>query len=85
MHSNMAESLTDVEEAIVSVAMEMGGHADTASRASRVVTPPGSSEDSESSAAESCVAVTGINESVLSLLVKLRSGLQNPAASSPSR
>ena len=85
MHSNMEESLTDVEEAIVSVAMEMGGHADTTSRASRVVTPPGSSGDSESLAAESCVAVTGINESVLSLLVKLRSGLQNPAASSPSR
>ena len=82
MHSNMEESLTDVEEAIVSVAMEMGGHADTASR---VVTPPGSSGDSETSVAESCVAVTGINESVLSLLVKLRSGLQNPAASSPSR
>ena len=77
LHFSKQEAMPDLEEAVGDVAMETSSCAMTSSDAT--VGTPGKSEDSSSCSAE------GINESILSLLVKLLSAKANTSSTSPGR
>lgn len=77
LHFSKQEAMPDLEEAVGDVAMETSSCAMTSSDAT--VGTPGKSEDSSSCSAE------GINESILSLLVKLLTAKANTSSTSPGR
>ena len=80
MHFNMEESLPDLDETMGSVVMET----------TSIPSCPGcgnlaTAQISGVQVGQATSAVTGINESILSLVVKLRATMQSGVPNSPTR
>ena len=78
LHFNKEEVLPDLDEAVGDVAMETSSSVTESEGPSSVETP-------DKTGAMNVVPVEGINQSILSLLVKLMLVMTNSTSSSPGR